>query len=248
MRTVALLTRTELRLLRREPGVLVGLIAFPAVTVLVLAGVFGSTPDPEFGGVVPSEHYVVGYVGVVLASMGLDHPPGHARRAPRARRPAPLPRVRASAPGHWSPATSSSGRSSARSPARSSWSSAALIYGVPAPEDPAAAIAWFLAGLACFIAIGGALGVLMPSSRAAAAIGNLVFVPMFLLGGGGPPREVMTGPMQTLSDVLPLSHLVGGLRQSWLGATDDPHVLLWPVLVAVIAMAVAVRAARRTTR
>ena len=45
LRTVALLTRNELRLLRREPGVLVGLIAFPAVTVLILAGVFGSTPE-----------------------------------------------------------------------------------------------------------------------------------------------------------------------------------------------------------
>ena len=66
---------------------------------------------------------------------------------------------------------------------------------------------------------------------------------MFLLGGGGPPREVMTGPMQTISDAMPLSHLVGGLRQSWLGATDDPHFLLWPVLVAVVATALAVRAA-----
>ena len=54
-----------------NPASLVGLLAFPAVTVLILAGVFGSTPDPEFGGVVPSEHYIVGYVGVVLASMGL---------------------------------------------------------------------------------------------------------------------------------------------------------------------------------
>ena len=64
----------------------------------------------------------------------------------------------------------------------------------------------------------------MPSGRAAAALGNLLFVPMFLLGGGGPPREVMTGPMQTLSDVLPLTHVVGGIRQAWLGPTDDPHL------------------------
>jgi len=71
-----------------------------------------------------------------------------------------------------------------------------------------------------------------------------VFVPMFLLGGGGPPRDVMTEPMQRLSDVLPLSHIVGGLRLSWLGATDDPHTLLWPVLVAVVAVLVAVRASR----
>ena len=34
----------------------------------------------------------------------------------------------------------------------------------------------------------------MPSGRAATALGNLIFIPMFLLGGGGPPRDVMTGP------------------------------------------------------
>ena len=120
-----------------------------------------------------------------------------------------------------------------------------LIYGVPAPEDPGRVAAWFLAGLLCFIAIGGALGAVMPSSRAATALGNLLFVPMFLLGGGGPPREVMTGPMQTISDVMPLSHVVGGLRQSWLGATDDPQALWWPVVVAVVSVVIAVRTMRR---
>jgi ABC-2 type transport system permease protein len=247
VRTAAHLTRTEVRLLRREPGVLVGLIGFPAATVLVLAGVFGSTPDPEFGGVVPSEHYVVGYVGVVLAALGLITLP--AMLAERRERGV-LRRYTASGVS----AGTLVGTHVAVGAIVGTIASAVvllvggLIYGVPAPEDPLGVAAWFLAGLACFIAVGGALGVLLPSGRAAAAIGNLLFVPMFLLGGGGPPRDVMTDSMQTISDVMPLSHIVGGLRQSWLGRTDDPRALWWPVLVAVIAMAVAVRTARRTTR
>ena len=40
-----------------------------------------------------------------------------------------------------------------------------LLYGVPTPDDPLAVVAWFVAGLLCFIAIGGALGAVMPSSR-----------------------------------------------------------------------------------
>ena len=236
----------ELRLLRREPGVLVGLIGFPVVTVLVLAGVFGSTPDPDFGGVVPSEHYVVGYVGVVLASMGLVTLP--AMLAERRERGV-LRRYTASGVGGGTLVAVHIliGAIIGTIASVLVLVVGGLIYGIPTPDDPLATVAWFVAGLACFIAIGGALGVLMPSARAAAAIGNLVFVPMFLLGGGGPPREVMTGPMQTISDAMPLSHLVGGLRLSWLGATDDPHFLLWPVLVAIVATALAVRAANRAT-
>ena len=70
-RTALRLALLELRLLAREPAVAVSLIGFPAVTVLVLAGVFGQSPDPEFGGAVPSDHYIVGYIGVVLAALGL---------------------------------------------------------------------------------------------------------------------------------------------------------------------------------
>ena len=52
--------------LLREPMVAVGLLGFPLVTMLVIAGVFGQVPDPEFGGVAPDDHYIAGYIGVVL--------------------------------------------------------------------------------------------------------------------------------------------------------------------------------------
>lgn len=245
MNNVVALTQMELRLLRREPGVLVGLIGFPVVTVLVLAGVFGSTPDPDFGGVVPSEHYVVGYVGVVLASMGLITLP--ALIADR-REHGIVRRYIASgvSPGTLVASFIAIGAIVGTLACAAVLFVGGLVYGLPAPADPLATMGWFVTGMACFISIGGALGVLAPSARAAAAIGNLIFVPVFLLGGGGPPRDVMTGPMQTISDVVPLTHLIGGLRLSWLGATDDPHALWWPVVVAVVAMAFAARAARRT--
>ena len=247
LRTISLLTAMELRLLRREPGVLVALIGFPAVTVLVIAGVFGSTPDPDFGGVIPSEHYVVGYLGVVLAAMGLITLP--AMIAERRERGV-LRRYTSSGVDSGVLVGSHAAVGAIVGTAASAvvLLVGGLVYGVPAPADPVATAAWFIAGLACFIAIGGALGVLMPSARVAAAVGNLLFVPMFLLGGGGPPREVMTGPMQTISEALPLTHVVGGMRESWLGSTDDPHFLPWPVLVAVVMTALAVHAARRTSQ
>ena len=244
-RTIVRLTGVELRLLLREPGVLVGLIAFPAVTVLVLAGVFGSDPDPDFGGVIPSEHYVVGYVGVVIASLGLVTLPAHLASH---RELGVLRRYRAAG----LDARAVVGSHLLLGVVLGTLASAVvlaiggLVYGISAPDDPLGVAAWFVAGLFCFIAIGSALGAMMPSSRAAAAFGNLLFVPMFLLGGGGPPREVMTDAMQKVSDALPLSHIIGGLRLSWFGTTDDPHALWWPALVAVVAVVLAVRTMRRS--
>lgn len=244
VRTTLRLTAAELRLLFREPMVGVSLVGFPLATVLVLAGVFGQGPDPDFAGVAPSDHYLAGYVGVVLAALGLITIPVHLATH---RELGVLRRFR------------SSGLSAGVLVATELALGAVLgtvavavvlvvgtaIYGLRWPADPLGVAGWYVAGLACFTAIGVALGSLVPSGRSANALGNLIFVPMFLLGGGGPPRAVMTSAMQTVSDVLPLSHLVGGLRLSWLGTTADPHVLWWPLAVAALAVLVAVRAARR---
>jgi ABC-2 type transport system permease protein len=244
VRTAVRLARLELRLLAREPAVAVSLIGFPVVTVLVLAGVFGQTPDPEFAGVAPSDHYIVGYVGVVLAALGLIILPV---RMATYRELGVTRRFRAS--GLSGPVLIASevllGAVIGTLSVGVVLGAGAAVYGLSMPEDPVGVLAWYLAGLACFIAIGGALGTLAPSGRAASAVGNLLFVPMFLLGGGGPPRDVMTSAMESISNVLPLSHVIGGLRQSWLGTTDDPHALWWPVAVAAVALLVAVRAARR---
>jgi ABC-2 type transport system permease protein len=231
------ITAVELRLFLREPAVLVGLVAFPAVTVLVLAGVFGSVPDPDFAGMSPSEHYVVGYIGVVPLPVHIA-----SRRELGVVR-----RYRAS--GVSAPSLLAShaavGTVLGVGAAAVVLLVGGAVYGLPAPVDPVAVLAWTAAGVCCFVALGIALGTLMPSSRAANAIGNLLFVPLFLLGGGGPPRAVMTGPMQTVSDLLPLSHVIGGLRGSWLGTTDDPRALWWTALVTCAAVVLAVRSSRR---
>lgn len=244
VRTTLRLTGLELRLLLREPMVAVSLVGFPVVTVLVLAGVFGQAPDPEFGGAAPDDHYVAGYIGVVLAALGLITIPVHVATR---RELGVLRRFRASGLGSGVLLAGEIALGATLGVVAAALVLAAgtAVYGVRAPEDPLAVLGWFIVGLACFIAIGVALGSILSTGRAANAVGNLLFVPMFLLGGGGPPRAVMTGAMQGLSDALPLSHVVGGLRHAWLGATDDPHSLWWPLLVAALAVALAVRTARR---
>lgn len=244
VRTALRLTGVELRLLLREPMVLIGLLGFPLVTMLVIAGVFGQVPDPEFGGVAPDDHYIAGYIGVVLGALGIVTLPVFIATS---RELGVTRRFRASG-------VSGGVLVAARVLVGIVLGTAAVavvlivgssVYGMQSPVDTVGVAAWFVTGLLCFIAIGLALGSLVSTSRSANALGNLLYVPMFLLGGGGPPRDVMSDAMQTVSDILPLTHIVGGLRQSWLGQTDDPHVLWWPLLIAAVAVAFAVRAAAR---
>jgi ABC-2 type transport system permease protein len=244
LRSALRLTALELRLLVREPMVAVGLLGFPLVTVLVLAGVFGHVPDPDFGGVAPDDHYLAGYIGVVIAAMGVITLPVHIATH---RELGVLRRFRASglSGGVLIASEIALGVVLGTVAVMVVLVAGSAVYGLQAPVHPLGVLGWYLAGLACFIAIGGALGSLLSTGRSATALGNLLFVPMFLLGGGGPPRGAMTGVMRTLSNVLPLSHIVGGIRQAWLGTTDDPHVLWWPLLVAAVAVAAAVRVERR---
>lgn len=238
------LTALELRLLAREPMVAVGLLGFPLVTVLVLAGVFGQVPDPDFGGIAPDQHYLAGYIGVVIGAMGLITLPVHIATQ---REVGVLRRYRASGLSSGLVVGSQIllGVVLATVAVVVVLAAGSAVYDLHAPNDPLGVLGWYIVGLACFIAIGGALGSLLSTGRGATALGNLLFVPMFLLGGGGPPRGAMTGVMSTLSDALPLSHVVGGIRQAWLGSTDDPHVLWWPIVVAIVAVVAAVQVERR---
>jgi len=245
--TALRLTTTNLRLMAREPMVAVGLIGFPLATVLVLAGVFGQVPDPDFGGVAPDQHYLAGYIGVVIAALGLITLPVHIATA---RELGVTRRFRASGVSAGAMVGSEIllGIVLGTVSVIVVLAAGSAVYGLRFPDNPVGVAGWYLAGLICFIAMGCAIGSLVPSARSAAALGNLIYVPMFLLGGGGPPRQVMTGVMSSLSDVLPLSHVVGGLRLAWLGQTDDPHTIWWPFLVAGLCVAIAMASTRRNAR
>ncbi len=244
VRSVGRLAALELRLMTREPMVLVGLLGLPVVAMIVIAGVFGQVPQPEFGGVAPDDHYVASYLGVVLGSLGLVTLPVHIATN---RELGVTRRYRASGIGAGTLVATQLVVGLVLGLVSSAIVLALghLAYGIEAPENPAGVIGWFALGLASHLAIGGALGMLVRTGRAANALGNLLFLPTFLLGGGGPPRAVMNDAMRTVSDALPLSHITAGMRHEWLGS-PAAHVTVWlPVGVGTAALAAAVWVSRR---
>jgi ABC-2 type transport system permease protein len=241
MSTLAKLVWIEVKLFAREPIAVVFAFAFPLVVLLVLAGVFGSEPDSSFGGVAGIDYYVPGYLAVVIASIGLIALPVHLASL---RERGVLRRLRASSV----PMAGVFGAQTVVHVAMAVLGgalllvAASLVYDVHPPASVAGVALGFGVGALSFVALGLLLGSLAPTARAAQGIGLVLFFPMWLLSGAGPPRAVMTQTMHQLSDVLPLTRVVTAIQEPWLGTGSNISELI--VLAALFTAAVALTAWR----
>jgi ABC-2 type transport system permease protein len=239
MKPLAKLLWVEVKLFAREPIGVVFAFAFPLVVLLVLAGVFGNEPNADFAGVAGIDYYVPGYLAVVIASVGLIGLPVHLASL---RERGVLRRLRASS-------VSTTRVFAAQTVVHVAMAAvggavllvaASLVYDVHAPSSVAGVALGFAVGALGFVALGLLLGSLAPTARAAQAVGLVLFFPMWLLSGAGPPRGVMTEAMRQLSDVLPLTRVVTAIQEPWLGTGSNLSELTF--LMVLFAAAVALTA------
>jgi ABC-2 type transport system permease protein len=239
---VARLVRAELKLMMRDPLVLTFVFVFPIVTMLIIGGSFGTDPDPDFAGARPSQWYVASYLTVVIAATGLVMLPVHLASY---RERGVLRRFAASGFPRWSFAVAQLvvGLLTTAVAAGLLLAVAAPVYGVPAVHMPWRVVAGLTAGALAFVSGGVLLGSVLPSARAAQAIGLLVFFPSFLLGSGGPPPQVMGSALRHVADVLPLTLVTKSVREPWLDLGQATTSL---IVVSVLAVVATIAAARRT--
>jgi len=237
--TTRRLLTTELRLLTRDPLTLTFVLVFPIVTMLIIGGSFGTEPDEAFP-VNPSHWYVASYLTVVIGATGLIMLPVHIASY---RERGVLRRFAASGFPRWSFALAqlSIGLTAIAVAGVLLLAVAAPVYGIPDVESPLRVAAGILVGSVAFVSIGVLLGTLLPSARAAQAIGLLLFFPSFLLGVGGPPPEVMSEPLREVADKLPLALANQAVREPWLGLGDANGSLVAVTAIAVVATALAAR-------
>jgi ABC-2 type transport system permease protein len=185
--------------------------------MLILAGVFGSRPDEGYDWKKPDEYYVAAAIGVpviALALVGLPVALASYRERGILRR------------------YEAFGISTAKVIAAQALVTCALVaaggaivlavaaptYGIPHVVHPWQTALGFAAGTLTLVALGVAIGLAAPSARSAQAIGLLAFFPLYLLGGGGPPRGAMTGPMRAISHAIPST--VPAITDPWLGTAQ----------------------------
>ncbi len=232
------LTWTELKLFAREPFAVIFTFAFPLITLVVISGSFSIEDAEDFRGVAPWDYYLASYVGVVIGAVGTIALPVHV--AAYAERGI-LRRFRASSIPTWSVlgAQVVVGFLMAVIGSVVLMIAGRLLYDASLPEQPFGVLVAFVIGAASFLTLGLLIAMVTRNARAAQAVGMLLFFPMFLLSGAGPPPDVMSDAMQSVSDVLPLTFVVRAIQDPWIGEGQDTTSLVLLVAITVVAGAIA---------
>jgi ABC-2 type transport system permease protein len=244
MGAFAKMTWVELKLFVREPLALVFAFAFPLVVLVVLIASFPNTPDAEgFGGLRPSDYYLAGYIGVVIGSIGLVTLPVHVASY---RERGILRRFRASSVPAWTVVAAQGvvGILMAAVGGVVLVVAGTLIYDAALPVALGRVLVQFLLSTLALLAIGFLLGGLTRTARGAQALGMILFFPMWLLSGAGPPPEILGEGMRAVMDVLPLTHVVRAIQDPWVGAATRAVDVLVLAGILLVAGALSIRRLR----
>jgi ABC-2 type transport system permease protein len=241
MRTLFKLTWVEIKLFVREPITVVFTLALPVIFLVVMGGVFGNTASPDiYRGVGAMDYYMPSYYGLVMMAIGTVALPVHLTGY---RERGVLRRFRASSLSVWS--------------VLGSQFMVSLVIGIAGcilvtivgflAYDPHAPVyygqlaAAFVLTVMCFTAIGFFLGAVLPSTRSAQGIGLILFFLMMILGGAGPPPEVLTGALGTVGELMPLRPVIAMLQNTWLGFDWDTSASLITAGITVVTAGLAAK-------
>jgi ABC-2 type transport system permease protein len=224
---------TELKLLAREPLVLVVSLLFPIMLMALLLASFSEDTEPAYAGLVATDFYVTAYLSAAVAVMGFMATPTHLASY---RDSGVLRRFRAAGLPGWSLLAAQV----AVMTVLTAVGAAAMIgiayagFDLAAPASVAGVVVGFAAGILGFAGIGALLGSILPSARAAQGVGLLLFFGTFFMAGGGPPPDLLPAALNDVASLTPIGLLVEAIRSPWTGGG-----LAVPATAALAAIAVA---------
>lgn len=223
----------------REPvGLFFGLIFAPAL-VLILGGVFGNDPKPEFGGRGFVDATLPAYASLVLAFTGMLSLPVNQLAL---RESGALRRLRLTPLRPW---TFLAGDLTVNFVVGFVGIVVALavgwvVFGVTLSGSIVAVLLAAALGLAAFLALGYALSGIYPSSGAATGIGNVLMLLLVLSSGAFVPLADLPEGVQRVMNFSPVRHFVDLIQGLWNGAAWStlllPTVVLGGMIVAFSAL------------
>ena len=253
MRRLLKMTWLELKLFAREPITVIFTLAIPLIFLFIMGGVFGNTPDTgdegfvAFRGVGPMDYYIPAYIALVVASLGLIGLPVHLAAY---RERGVLRRFRASSVG----LRNILGSQAAVMFVIGILGSIILIVAAIAvyeprfPASPWLVLPAFVLATLCFASLGVMLGSILPTARAAQGVGVLLWFVMDIIGGAGPPPEVLNSAMTWVARFMPLTHTIRLVQDPWLGFGWNVTETLIVVGITVMAALISLRFFRWESR
>jgi ABC-2 type transport system permease protein len=239
------LTWTEVKLLAREPLVLVLTLMFPILLMVLLAAAFSEHGGPVFSNLDGTQFYVTAYLGAGIAMMGFMGTPTHLAGY---REAGVLRRFRAAAIPSRAVIFSQAAVLAllAVVGAVAMLALAVLLFDIPGPASALGVAAAFVVGILAFAGIGTLLGSLMPGTRSAQGLGLLLFFGTFLLVGGGPPPSVFPPAMNAVTSWTPTGLLLDAIRSPWAGTGLDIPAMVTLLLISAACFALATRRLSRS--
>lgn len=120
---------------------------------------------------------------------------------------------------------------------------AKLLFGLGWPRDVLELVVFTVAGVTALAALGVAFSHVIPNFDAAPAYTNVVFLPVIFISGVFFDSGRAPAALSDIAAVLPLTHLIDGLRGALVGgssladhAGDLAVVLIWAVIGIVLAI------------
>jgi ABC-2 type transport system permease protein len=210
------LTWTEIKLFVREPVTMIFTFAFPLLVLLVLGGIFRSerVTGGDYRNVLAMDYYVPGYIGLVIASIGMISLPVHLAAY---RERGVLRRLRASGLKELTYFGSQTVVAFLIGVVGGLlvYLLGALVYDASKPDSVVRVLLTAVVGVATFAAIGILLAGLLPSARAVQGAGLLLWFAMMFLSGTASPLDLLPTWLLRIGQTLPLYHLVQALQEPW---------------------------------
>lgn len=235
MRSLVRLSWVNLKVFLREPLTVVFSFALPLIILFVLGGVFGNEVSHSddgsvvFRGKGPMSYYLPAYVALVIASVCVISIPTHLAGD---RDRGVLKRLHASSVTSWTVAGAEMAVAFVVSTVSAAilLTAAWIVYDFEAPRSVLMVLGVVVIVTVGFALFGIFLGAVLPTARAAQAVGMLIWFVMLFLGGAGPPPEVLTSGMRTVTEFTPLWHAVLMMQDAWLGLDAG---LSWGVFILI---------------
>jgi len=238
MKAFLTLTWTESKLFLREPAATFFTLGFPLLLLFAFGAIFGNDPASAPGDVGYATYAIPGYVALTIGSLGLLSLPitlatqrdqGILRRF----------RVTPLRPTMVLTAQAAVNLVMLLVSTALLLGAAMIAYDAPVPSAPLLTIGALLFAGITFLAVGFLLGALMPTARAAQAVGMTLFFPMLFLSGAAIPQFLFPDWLTTASLALPLTHTTHLLQDAWLHGQWNGTAALILAGVAVASTAVA---------